>query len=178
MLRPSRRVAVPLAMPRYLTGTAHAMQLRGLGDPSFNLPTIPGMPAMPSISLLKVGNLWMVDPAAQPALRGILGMMTFQFNPTPPVQDPAAQNGTLVFVAGQVEGDGAGQIDTYINAGFAALVSTASISTGKLSLLFTQQPSVVATLAGGSSPSFVLLSDQPSAVVTAANKLAGGIAPP
>jgi hypothetical protein len=128
---------------------------------------------MPSVSIQKGGNLWMVDPAAQPALKQMLGMASFSVGQAPPPQDPNGYIGSLSFSAAQIFGDGASRVDSYIQNGYAAMASVASLSTGTINLLFTKKPDLIASLAGGDSPVYVLLSDQPAGVVNAASKIAG-----
>ncbi len=180
LLRPSNKVAAPIALPNSLGGTLPVLHLLSTSSniaPEFHLPDIPGLPPMPAVSIQKSGNLWMVDPAAQPALKQILGMSMFAQDPSPAAQDPSGISGSLSFNVSIMFGDGSSKIDAFIAAGYAAMASIQSLSSGTIRLLFTKRPEVVATQTGGDSPMFVLLSDHPVNVVNAANGLVAGTAP-
>jgi hypothetical protein len=180
LLSPSTRVAVPIAVPAHqslLTPILHLQSLAAKIPTEFHLPDIPGMPLSPSVSIQKSGNLWMVDPGAAQAMKQILGMSSFSANASPPAQAPGGFSGSLSFSVMSISGDGAAQIDGFISRGFAAMASIASMSTGVIQVLFTQNPSVVATQVGGDSPTYVLLSDKPTAVVNAANAIPGNAHP-
>ncbi len=167
---PSKKVSVPLSVSK--------MVFHGLGADIKLLPGIqvPGLPPMPSVSIQKSGNLWVIDPIAQPALQKVIESMSFHLDSGSAPEDPFTGIPAHL-IPGQLQANGWTQISQRISAGYAALAQIASLSTGTITLLFTKSSVVVAQLAGGDAPTHVLLSDQPADVVAKADQIAGATQP-
>jgi hypothetical protein len=122
-----------------------------------------GPSGIPQIGFEQREGLWVVSDAAAPLLRTALDAMTFS-----PSQ-PDGNAGQAVFVLGQTTGNAQLVVNQKIAAGFAALIDKTSVPTGMFKIAFTSDPSTVASMAGGPSAQWALISStDPKAVLAAA----------
>lgn len=151
-------------------------------------------PGMPKIEFLQHEGLWIVDaPTGSNAVAGfgagdmtrlakvelpsaLLAVMKAMTYKADPGATDTEERGQANFVLGQLTGNAADVVQQKIAGGFAALVDKASVATGVLKLVFTKNPSTLASLAGGDTATHALISEEPSSVVEGAlAELHGGV---
>jgi len=177
----SSRQVMPLVVPPAVRAVAvtKILTFAKLGGGGVTADTLPPLGQPLQVAFEQRDGLWIVSAAAQPVLQGVLGAMVFS------ASDPSGNSGQASFslpsspdlVIPSANTGAAVVINGKIANGYAALLDKSSTSTGVLKFVFTNDPSVVATLAG-TVGSHALITDKPDAVVAPAlAQINGGVVP-
>lgn len=160
--------------PRPTGRQTATFRLPPTASPPLRLEILTISPGIPQIGFVEQQGLWFVEEQARPVLSTALGAMSYSESSA---ADPIT--GQANFMLGQISGDAKTRVEGKIGEGYAALLNKASVQSGVLQLLFTQNPAVIVGAAAGPAAQYALIDDEPAGLVDQAVAMAGGqVAPP